>query len=203
MFFFANTYLNNNPSMKKDFFNCALFYASPIFFLFVIFGVLLCISYSRVREYMAKTATITRVEVVVSNLIRPSSFLFSTSPPKESELRYRYDIRYEHEGKTYTKVIEQTRAMKVGDTMQIIVYKKNPDQLRPQTTGIDDFYIIFMIITVYLFFHSLYLVFMLLTNMGRVFICTNGIIGSLIGKRNTSSSSNNTTIFDDNMSFDF
>ena len=202
MFFFANTYLNNNPSMKKDLFNCALFYASPIFFLFVIFGVLLCISYSRVREYMAKTATITRVEVVVSNLIRPSS-LFSTSPPKESELRHRYDIRYEHEGKTYIKVIEHTRAMKVGDTMQIIVYKKNPDQLRPSSTGIDDFYIIFMIITVYLFFHSLYLVIMLLTNMGRVFICTNGIIGSLFGKRNTSSSSNNTTFSADNMSFGF
>jgi hypothetical protein len=157
--------------------------------------VLSCISYNQVRKYTAKNATISRVEVVVSTVIH-QSFFFSTSPPKKNELRYQYDIQYDHEGKTYTKVIEHTRAMKVGDTMKITIFNKNPDQLRPPTAGIDDFFIIFMVITVYLFFHSLFLGLMLMTNIGRVSICANGIVGSIFGRRTT-----NNTI--DNMSFDF
>lgn len=201
MFFFANTYLNNNPSMKKDVYHCALYYASPIFFLFFVFVILTSFSYYHVRKYAAKKAAITRVEVLVSTISRP--FLFSTSPPNENELRYRYDIQYDHEGKIYTKVIEHTRAMKVGDTMDIFIYKKTPDQLRPSSTGMDDFFIIFMIIVVYLFFRSLFLGLILLTNMGRVSICADGIMGSFFGRRNSSSSSKNTTISADNMSFDF
>lgn len=193
MFFLANTYLNNNPSMKKDVFRCALYYASPIFFLFLVLLILSCISYYHVCKYTAKNATISRVEVVVSTVIH-QSFFFSTSPPKKNELRYRYDIQYDHEGKTYTKVIEHTRAMKVGDTMKITIFNNNPDELRPPTTGIDDFFIIFMVITVYLFFHSLLLGLMLMTNIGRVSICTNGIVGSIFGSRTTNTS---------NMSFDF
>lgn len=202
MFFFANTYLNNNPSMKKDVYHCALYYASPIFFLFFVFVILACISYYHVRKYIAKKATITRVEVLVSTISR--SFLFSSSPPKENDLRCRYDIQYNHEGTNYTKVIEHTCAMKVGDTMDIRIYKKSPDQIRPSSTGIDDFFVIFMILVVFLGVRSLLLGLMLMTNMGRVSICADGILGSMFGRRNNSSSSNkNTTITADNMSFDF
>ena len=198
MFFFANTYLKNNPSMKTDFYHCALYYASPIFFLFFIFVVLTCISYYHVLKYTAKRATITHVEVIVSTVSQP--FLFSTRPPNDNELRYRYDIQYDHEGKTYKKVIEHIRPMKVGDTMDIHIYKKTPDKLRTSSTGIDDFFIVFIVILVYLGIRSLFLGLMLLTTIGRVSICTDGVMGSLFARRRTPSP-NITTISTDNMSF--
>lgn len=188
--------MKKNPDMKQDMYRCAVYYASPIFFLTLFFIVLLCISFYYRRKYLSKKATITAVEIIIISS-KTSFTLFSTRPPSQKDVSYRYNIRYEHDGKTYFKVIEHTRAMNIGDSIDVVIVKKNPQQFRSSEVGIDDFFYPFLIISLYFGFRSIILMLMLMTDMGKFYICSNGIVGSLFGTsyNTTKISSSNDSLF--------
>lgn len=198
MFFFANTWMDSDPRRKRDMYNCAMFYSSPIFFLTFLIAVLFCISLYSLLQYTMKAATILNVDILVYPLSTSSRPFFSSAPPAPHDIRYRYDIQYEHNGKTYIKVIEQAQARKMGDTVDIRIHKRHPDQLRSSSFGMDDLFLPLLLLLIYFVFHSTMLALMLLTNLGRIYICTKGIFGSIFG-----GGSSNDTMFSSSSSSSF
>lgn len=176
--FFWNTLSKNNPSLINDTTNCAWYYAAPYFLLTLLLIIMLIISYYKSTKYIKKTAIVADIQLSVY-MNTPPPYTMTSHSPLQGEANYQYKIEYEHNGKTYNAIIEKvSRKMNIGDPLDIVIVKQNPNVIKTKT-DFSDMLLVFSILTPIFVAYCFYLRILLMSHMGRTYLCANGIISSI------------------------
>lgn len=163
---------NDNTSI------CAWYYAVPYFFLTFVAVVLTIIAYYKSTQYISKKAIVSDIMLSVY-MNTPPPYTMTSKAPLQGEAKYQYKIDYEHNGKTYNTIIENMpQKMNIGDTIDIVILKKDPYVLKTEA-DFSDMLILFIIVAVISGLYSIYVRLLLMSHTGRLYLCASGIISSV------------------------